>query len=174
MSYYGIVFPEFWTGPTGTMLRRTKDRDACILALYLTSARRANMIGLYHLPLGVIPTETPLDARAVRHGLRALGPKGVDFAQYDEVNEFVWIHEMARIRLGLNGKSDALQPTDKRVAGVNRLYAQLPENAFLEPFYDRYYAALHLAERRQYAASVVSLVKQMQGKGLRRGLVATG
>jgi DNA-binding IclR family transcriptional regulator len=127
---YGKVTPRFWTGPTGRRIR-SAGPAAQVLALYLLTGPHANMLGLYYLPLPYIGHETGLDPGTVARAFAAL--VAGDFCRYDPETEFVWVLEMARYQVG-----DALSPRDKRVAGVARALARLPENPFKAPFMARY------------------------------------
>jgi hypothetical protein len=133
---YGKVTPRFWTGPTGRRIRAAGPA-AQVVALYLLTSPHANMLGLYYLPLPYVCHETGLGPEAVARALAALEAGG--FCRYDPETEFVWVLEMARYQVG-----DALSPRDKRVTGVARALARLPENPFRTPFRERYGATFHL------------------------------
>lgn len=142
-SYYGVLFPEFWTGPTGRAIR-AEGKDAQILACYLVSCRDATMLGLYRIPLDTIRFETGLGDKGL---LRAFaGLVRAEFADYDLRTEHTWVREMAKFRLGL--VKSPLKVGDKRVKGVRNLYGKLPDNPFLAPFFDRYAKQLRLLTRR--------------------------
>lgn len=144
-SYYGIVFPEFWTGPTGRAIREQGGKDGQVLALYLMSCRHATMIGLYRLLMADIRHETGLGEKGVARGFDVLAR--LDFADYDTRTEHVWVREMAKFRLGLQKKSP-LESSDNRIKAVQNLYDKLAENPFLSPFYDRYKKEVRLQGRR--------------------------
>ena len=147
MSHYGVVYPEFWTGPTGRAIAKAGGRDAQLLALYLVSCRHATMIGLYYLPFDVMRQETRLSARALVRALELLR-EPCQFASYDPTAEVVWVYEMARFRvLGAQAKK-ALTKDDNRVSHCQRLYAEVVENSFLESFFDHYHNQLKLTNRR--------------------------
>jgi hypothetical protein len=173
-SYYGVIFPEFWTGTTGRELRRQGGKDAQILGLYLASNRHANMIGLYRLLVDDVKHETGLSVTAIARSYSVLQKAG--FAIFDTVSSFVWVYQMARFRLGLkNGAT--LDAEDKRVPAVNGLYHALEGNPFLGDFYDQNRSALKLKKRRDAIGLVVALTtptisRPLQGasKGLARGL----
>lgn len=133
---YGKVTPRFWTGPTGRRIRAAGP-EAQVVALYLLTGPHANMLGLYYLPLPYVGHETGLGPDAVARALAALVAGG--FCRYDPETEFVWVMEMARYQVG-----DALSPRDKRVAGVARALARLPQNPFKAAFLEQYGAAFHL------------------------------
>lgn len=146
MSYYGVIFPEFWTGRTGRELREHGGKDAQVLALYLATNRHANMIGLYPLTVEDIKYETGLGAKAVERGFAATEATG--FAVYDAETSFVWVYQMARFRLGLKA-GEALHQDDRRVIAVNKLYHGIESNPFLGEFYDRNHTILRLKKGRE-------------------------
>src|SRR5438094_3872600 len=127
-SYYGVLFPEFWTGHTGRVIRDRGGPPAQVLALYLMSNRFTNMIGLYRLLVDDIRHETGLNARAIERCLDLL--HDVDYATFDAASSYVWVHQMARFRLGLKA-GEALEPNDNRVIAINRLYHAIDPNPFL-------------------------------------------
>ena len=78
-SYYGVIFPEFWTGPTGHEIRARGGKDGQLLALYLATNPHTNMIGLYRLLLDDIRHESGLSAKAIERGFAA----ATAFATFD-------------------------------------------------------------------------------------------
>jgi hypothetical protein len=147
VSHYGVVYPEFWTGPTGRLIAKA-GRDAQVLALYLVSCRSATMIGFFYCPFDVMRQETHLGARPLTRALEVLrDPCG--FAAFDPAAEVVWVFEMAKFRLGTAKKP--LDRDDNRVAHCQRLYAELVENLYLGPFFDRYKSELKLRDRREWS-----------------------
>lgn len=151
-SYYGVIFPEFWTGRTGRELRERGGKDAQVLALYLTSNRHANMIGLYRLLVDDIKHETGLGLKAIERGYAAVA--STDFARFDAATSFVWVRQMVRFRLGLKTGA-VLDPEDKRVLGVNRIYHAIDANPFLGEFFDVNRKILSLKKRREPFGLVV-------------------
>lgn len=145
-SYYGIVWPGYWTGRTGRAIQKKGGKDAALLGLYLTTNRLANMIGLYRLTPDTITHETPLKFAAVARAFTVLAEE--EFAEYDANSEHVWVREMARFRLNLRDDRPALDKDDKRVVGVQKLYHGIDDNPFLEPFYVKYVKTLHLKKQR--------------------------
>jgi hypothetical protein len=166
-SYYGIVFPEFWTGDTGRAIQASGGKDAQLLALYEMSCRHATMIGLYPLPLRDIRHETGLGMKGLVRAVTVLAHLG--FSEYDARTEHVWVREMAKFRLSLQKRSP-LDPDDKRVTGVQNLYDRLVENPFLEPFFDRYAKEVRLKRRRACGLLITPLQDVAPSKGLIRGL----
>lgn len=170
MSYYGVIFPEFWTGHTGRALRERGGKDAQLLGLYLASNRHANMLGLYHVLAADIRQDTGLSFKAMEKAFGAL--EETTFASFDRETAFVWVRQMARFRLGLHA-GETLHPADKRVVAVNRLYAHLEMNPFLGAFYDVNRTLLCLRGRREGSpleGASKGLARGFDGKGLTRGL----
>jgi hypothetical protein len=123
-----------------------------IVATYLASNKHANMIGLYELPVVTIAHYLPVlgktprvRVRAIRTALAAL--REVEYAHFDEETSFVWVREMARIRMHLE-PGTALADDDNRVPAINKLYASLKPNPYLGPFFSRYVTDLRLSVRR--------------------------
>jgi len=147
MSRYGVLFPEYFDGPTGREIQRLGGNNALVLGAFMMSNRLSNMIGLYRLPLATItPSVTHLKGRGI---LRAIGALvAADFISYDFGTEFVWVHEMARIRVGLPLKESRLKADDNRVRFINSLYKGLEDNPFLQQFFHRYAKTLHLKGER--------------------------
>lgn len=166
-SYYGLLFPEYWDGPSGRLIQKLGKKDATILGAYLTSNRRANMLGLYRLPIEDIVNYTPLTRANVAQAFSILELPEVQFAQYDAATEFTWVREMARIRVGLRNRTDALKPDDKRVEFVNKLYQQLDDNPFLGAFFGRYQKTLHLKRQRtcEHHPKIEPIGRGSQGPG---------
>lgn len=150
MRHYSLILPPFWTGTTGKAITAA-GKDARIVATYLLTCDHANMLGLYRLPLLYAAEETGLKRREIAAALEQL--KGVEFAQYDEASEFVWVFEMARFQLGLL-PGEMLKEGDKRTKGAARLYKQIPSNPFLGPFHDRYSQVLGLSFRRDFLSEM--------------------
>lgn len=147
-SYYGIVFPEFWTGLTGKAIR-SAGKDAQIVALYFMTCRYATMIGLYRALVDDIHAETGIGIKGLGKALDALQRLG--FADYDATTQHVWVREMAKFRLSLQKKSP-LDADDNRVKGAQNLYDRLSDNPFLGTFFDRYAKEIRLKHRREIVA----------------------
>lgn len=145
---YGILLTTFFSGTTGMRLqaRGAQGKDPLILGAFLSANEWANMIGLYELSLMKLARKLPiLKGRPVI--MRAFAILNEEqFAHYDEDSEFVWVREMARVRLNLT--TGQPMPASKRLTGAQNLYQRLPLNPFLGPFYDRYHLELGLKHRR--------------------------
>src|SRR5206468_7097102 len=131
-SYYGTLTPEYWTGAIGRDIRARGGKDAQLLGIFLLSNDYMNMLGLYRLKLRDVEDDLGLSAEQVRPAFDVL--QSVDYAYYDEATQFVWVREMARVRLYLTDDQPLVRK-DKRVRGARRLYATLPVNPFLGPFF---------------------------------------
>lgn len=161
-SYYGVVFPEFWTGPTGKAIR-AEGKDAVILALYLMTCRYATMIGLFRLLVDDVKAETGLAEKGLVRGFEAL--QRLAFADYDATTQHVWVREMAKFRMHLY-KTSPLIVGDNRIAGAQNLYDHLAANPFLEAFFDRYAKDIRLKGRRSIGVLVATPLQVATSKGL--------
>lgn len=143
MRDYGKVSPRFWLGSTGRALRG--NHEAQIVAMYLMTSPHANMIGVFHCPVAYIAHETGLDIEGASKGLRRLIE--ADFCTFDEADEYVFVHQFAAHQIG-----EELDPSDKRVKGVENELAKVPKGKCWQAFRARYAVAFHLplpaAERR--------------------------
>jgi hypothetical protein len=152
-SYYGVIFPEFWTGTTGRQLR-AYGKEAQLIGLYLATNRHANLLGLYRLGLEDVRHETGLGPKAIEKGLQAAAQCG--YALFDVVTEFTWVRQMARFRLGLKA-GESLREGDKRAQAISRIYHAIEANPFLGDFYDANRKLLPLGRRRESVGLVVPL-----------------
>lgn len=167
MSYYGVIFPEFWTGATGRELRGRGGKEAQLLALYLASNRHANMLGLYHLLVDDVRHETGLSLKGIEKGFHVV--HDATFATFDAATNFVWVRQMARFRLALKN-GGGLDQNDKRVLAINRLYHALDPNPFLGEFYDLNRKTLCIKKRREASSVVVPFMADHYMSGLTRGI----
>lgn len=158
-TYYGIAYASYWTGETGRSIRRRGGKDAQLLGAYVLFNSYMNMLGLYQLKSRDIRDELGLTPAAIERAFKVLADE--QYAFYDDATAFVWVREMARFRLGIDGETP-LKKDDKKVIGAQRLYSALPLNPWLGPFYDRYAKVLHLRVRREGA-----------WKGLRQDVVVS-
>jgi hypothetical protein len=140
MRDYAKVSPQFWTGETGKAIRR-RGFEGLLVAVYLMTNSRANMLGLYEQPVLFMAHETALGEEGASKGLRYCIEEG--FCSYDEATEMVWVHEMARYQI-----ADALKSGDNRCKAVQKEYDSLPKNPFLGDFFDRYARAFNMTTRR--------------------------
>lgn len=140
MRDYAKVSPQFWTGETGKAIRR-RGFEGLLVAVYLMTNSRANMLGLYEQPVLFMAHETSIGVEGASKGLRVCIEEG--FCSYDEATEMVWVHEMARFQI-----ADSLKSGDNRCKAIQKEYEALPKNPFLGPFFDRYSGAFHMTNRR--------------------------
>ena len=150
-GYYGVIFPEFWTGTTGRQLRAF-GKEAQLIGLYLATNRHANMLGLYRLALDDVRHETGLGTKAIQRGLQAAAETGL--ALFDALTEFAWVRQMARFRLGLKA-GESLREGDKRAQAISRIYHAIEANPFLGDYYDANRKILPLGRRRESVGLVV-------------------
>jgi hypothetical protein len=162
-SYYGVVFPEFWTGPTGKAIR-AEGKDAVILALYLMSCRYATMIGVFRLLVDDVRAETGIGIKGLVKAFATL--QRLEFADYDATSQYVWVREMAKFRMHLYKKSP-LEAGDLRIKGAQNFYDRLADNPFLGAFFDRYATEIRLSRRRSCASSTVTPLQLAPFKGLK-------
>lgn len=140
MRDYGKVSPQFWIGQTGKSLR-AEGMEAQLVAMYLMTNPHANMLGLYYCPVMFIAHETGMGLEGAYKGLQSAIKAG--FCAYDDASETVWVFEMARYQI-----ADALVGKDLRIKGVQNEYDSLPENPYLEAFFDKYAASFCMMTKR--------------------------
>jgi len=144
---YGIMLASFFDGVTGKALQARNEWRSMLLGAFLSASRHANMIGLYPLSLQQVERALPILGKGSSATRRALGVLAdVHYAFYDLDTEYVWVKEMARVRLVLEGTP--LSKGDRRRMGAEKLYMRAIVNPFLGPFYDRYHTELGLTNRR--------------------------
>jgi hypothetical protein len=136
---YGKVSPRFWTGPTGKAIRAL-GADAQVVALYLMTAPSSSMTGLYYLPIPVLVHETGSPFEGASKVLRSL--REVGFCDYDEVEEVVWVPEMAHHQVG-----DSIKAKDKRAAGVVASLEPYRNSRFYGEFFKRYGRAYGISDK---------------------------
>lgn len=141
MSAFGVFFDTFFDGETGKAIAEFGGKDAQIVAMYLVKNRDDNMIGLYPINWNIARERIgTLSIRQVERAVVAIGE--AKFADYDVATGYVWVRELARFRLRLDGKP--LEEKDKRLIGAQALYTKARSNPFLQPFYERYRRELRL------------------------------
>jgi hypothetical protein len=167
MRDFAMVSPKFWIGETGRAVR-AKGWEALIVSLYLQTAPNSNMLGLYYQPIEVTGLETGLGFEGASKGLRSCIE--VQFCSFDSDAQMVWVHEMAAWQVG-----DSLKASDKRCAGVRKVYAEQIESPLLARFYEKYAHAFHLSEPRGFARDIEAPSEALacpseardKGKGIR-------
>jgi hypothetical protein len=161
--YYGTLFSTYWTGPTGREIRARGGPAAQLLGVFLLSNDYMNMLGLYRLKVRDVEEDLGLTREAIVAALEVL--QATDYAYYDEPSQFVWVTDMARARLQITDDHPLVRK-DLRVKGARRVYAALPVNPFLGPFFDRYGPLLWLDVRAD-APKVVGRTAAAAGRGTR-------
>lgn len=141
MRDYAKVPSQFWISEKGHLIRKL-EIEARLLSIYLITNSHATMIGVYYLPVSFIAHETGFSLEGALEGLQSL--ISVGFCSYDDVTEYVWVHETA-----FDQVSFQLTQNDNRVKAVNESYHNLPELPFLEDFYDKYHHAFFLNTERK-------------------------
>lgn len=137
MRDYGKISPTFWVGKTGKLLRGHP--EAQIVALYLMTAPKSEMTGVFHCPVLYIAHETGLGFEGASKGLQRLIVE--DFCSYDEDSETVFVHEMAKYQI-----AEELKPADNLVKSVRRAYVSIGAESLKAKFFERYKDAFHLTE----------------------------
>ncbi len=113
MRSYSAIWPTFWTRGSGKKLRG--HTDAQLLAMYLITCERRNMIGLYFIGLPTVAHELGISMERVEQALAKLESKDIDIARYDRDAEVVFLPRAAHYQLG-----PVLKVADKRVVMVRR------------------------------------------------------
>lgn len=129
MRDYGKVGPAFWTRGTGRELRG--NQTAQLVCLYLVTCPSANMIGLYYLPKSTIAHDLGSPLEGASKALRRVCDVG--FCAYDDVEELVFVPNMASFQVG-----PELKKKDLRRAGVLRELHGFRKHPFALAFFEKY------------------------------------
>lgn len=151
---YGRVYPEFWTGRTGKIIR-SLGRDAQTISLYLITCPSANMIGIYYLPLPALCHEIGISLQGATKALESLSE--AEFCSYDGASEQVWVPEMARFQIG-----EELKPEDNRVKGIIKEIEKYKKSRFYRAFVEKYNLKYHLNLESPHEAPYEPLPSQEQ------------
>lgn len=135
MRDYSKVSGQFWTGTTGKALRG--DTLTQLLAMYLMTSPHANMIGVFHCPVLYMSHEIGSPIEGASESLSKL-IKGA-FCMYDDASETVFVKNMAKFQIG-----EQLDPKDKRVSGIQKLFDSLSDGELKTAFYEHYKTAFCL------------------------------
>jgi hypothetical protein len=146
---YSKVAPTFWTGETGRKIRAC-GTEALLVALHVMTCPHANMYGLYYLPIPFIAHETGISTEGASKALLRLFEGG--FCLYDPPSEWVFVIEMAKYQILKDG--EPLKQGDNRIKGINKDYANFPNNPFLFNFYTRYKDDFYLESARGETKSI--------------------
>jgi uncharacterized phage protein (TIGR02220 family) len=139
MREFAKISPTFWFTERGRAIKKL-GIEAQLLSLYLLTNPHASMIGIYYLPIALIAHETCIPKENVLYVFQLLSQ--VDYCTYDELSEYVWVHDMAFSQVG-----SQLKQNDNRVRGVNAAYQLLPDLPFLPAFFEKYQYAFYLKNR---------------------------
>ena len=151
---YGLLFPAYWKGRTGIDILEAGGSDALLLGAYLMGNDHANAIGLYHLPF----TDVRIGLTIPRLVTAFEALDRAAYATYDYGTQYVWVKEMARIRMGLRSRSECLPKRDSRNIMVARLYRQYAGSTpFVWAFFQRYRKTFHI---RTGQKPVVTLIRR--------------
>jgi hypothetical protein len=165
LQHYTNLYPSYFDGPTGERIARYGGIQALSLGTYLLANRFATSIGLYYLPVEAM--RLPLTIPEIASGLDALDR--ATFAEYDYGTSFVWVREMARIRMGVLNRNECLKPSDNRSKHINKLYCSLPDNPFLCQFYRRYRKQFSIIWERR-SALIRRNFDTFASKGIPKGI----
>jgi hypothetical protein len=111
---------------------------AYLTALHLMLNAHANMIGVYYQPYSYLSCDLFLEMSEVKCIMEKLIKDG--FCEYDQDKEYIWVCDLAEMRVG-----ESLKVNDNQVKGVRVLIEELPELTFMNKFIDRYAKAFHLS-----------------------------
>jgi hypothetical protein len=148
VSGYGIIWPSFWDSRTCSALVHDVRRgqpENLLLACFLMTSKHANVLGAFSMPLLYIQHDLGLTTAQADTALARL--EALDWLVWDGELEFVWIKEMARIRLNLN-KEEAPSQKDNRVIAAQRVYEALPSQRLVDEIQKRYGKDLRLKPRQ--------------------------
>ena len=109
---------------------KAKGTEAVIVAMYLMTCQHANMLGLYHLNPAYITADTGLPLEGALKGLRSACEAG-----FAGSTRTAWWCGSSKWPATAAAQ---LEAKDNRCKGIQREYEGLPENPYLEPFYEKY------------------------------------
>src|SRR5689334_11865362 len=126
MREFAKLSPQFWINDRGRQIKNLS-AEARLIAFYLLTSPHSTMIGIYYLPITFIAHETGFTLEETVKSLRSL----IDarFCSYDELLEYVWVHDLAFDQIGFQ-----LKENDNRVKAINDAYTALPDLPFLQAF----------------------------------------
>ncbi len=101
------------------------------LAIYLLTNENFRMTGIYRLPKHTIIKELGIENHQLEAGLDEL--RRVEFCEYDEEEDVVWVIEMALTQIAEN-------PNEKQRKGIENELRSLNDSElpFVDEFIDRY------------------------------------
>jgi hypothetical protein len=134
---YSVVWPSFWTGPTGRQLRG--DPVTQLVAVYLMTCSHKNSLGVYRCPPSYIETDTGIPSEGAIKALSSLSEAG--FCFFDKCSDTVWVYEMAYYQIGVELKNG-----DNRIKSVHGLFAKIENEQIQRAFFEKYKIAFQLPE----------------------------
>lgn len=137
MRGYATISPALWHSDVKKL---RGDLEAIAVYWHLTTSNHSTMIGIYHLPVAFIAHELGSPLEGASKGLHKVCEVGI--ASYDEVQELVWVHDMAA-----NQIAPRLAPKDNKVVSVAKRLANLPICPISLGFYEHYRELYHLADQ---------------------------
>lgn len=146
MRPFSITVPTIWTGSSGRDWKE-RGKDYQLLGHYLISSPYSNMYGLYYQPFAAMLDEVGVELESAMQVLQFFADSR--FALYDKKSNWVWVVNGWRFQLMSFGRVPP--PTDKRITGMHRWYAQCPPNPFLGLFYDEYGGEFQIPVKREAA-----------------------
>lgn len=110
---------------------RQMSAEAKLLGIYLMTNDYFQMVGIYRLPRYFMSKDTSLDQVSSEKALNEL--IALDFCQYDDDSEFIWVVDMALSQVADN-------PNAKQLKGAKDELARLHEDEcpFVETFVEKY------------------------------------
>lgn len=139
MREYSKVSPRFWIDEMGKKIKKY-GVECRLISIYLLTCPSSNMIGMYYLPLSTISNETGISLVKVKRIINQL--KAINFCDYDDYMEHVWVKDMAYYEIG------ELKENDNRIKYCNKEYKNVPNLIFSEEFYDVYFKFLGILEKK--------------------------
>lgn len=156
MREYAKISPRFWINELGRKIRKLGG-DAQLISLYLLTNPHANMIGVYYLPINLIAHETGLSYEIAAKALLNLCE--IEFCSYDEVSEYIWVHDMA-----LDQIAAQLKPQDNRVKAIREAFDALPKLPFIQAFYDKYESRFCLQSQSELLSALDAPLHLLQSQ----------
>lgn len=134
MRSFAAISPSVWQ----TDIKKLRgDPEAVSVYFHLLTSPHSTMIGIYPLDLNYVAIDLGSPLEGASKGLRRVCEVGL--ASYDEVNEIIWVHDMALAQV-----APRLSPKDNKVSAVAKQLAMLPICQITLAFYQRYREIYHL------------------------------
>jgi hypothetical protein len=117
------------------------------------------MIGLYYLPTILIEHETGLSQEDIKLSIHELSATGI--ISYDSTAEQIYVKPTVLDQVGIN-----LDPNDKRITLIQRLYNQAIASPTTERFFEDHGARYHLVRRNDPTRKQQEIGKKVPEKSL--------